>query len=108
MQVGKIVFYVCKNHEYCTPPNGMDAASCGLGYLAHKVKTMLEAKLSVKTQQSQDFPLLVSFPQGIPVNVEDMSLLVGRKQSGKTAKTLITSSFDELIIDKIILWIYFK
>jgi hypothetical protein len=75
----------------------MDAAANGLGTFRPKEKTMLEAKLSVKTQQSQEFPLLVSFPQGIPVNVEDMSLLVGRKQSGKTAKTLITSSFDKVV-----------
>lgn len=57
---------------------------------------MAEAKISVHSQQSQDFPLLVSFPQGVPVHYEDMTLLVGRKQSSKTTKTLITSSFDKV------------
>lgn len=60
------------------------------------IATMTDAKISVNSQQSQDFPLLVSFPQGIPVHSEEMSLLVGRKHSGKTTKTLITSSFDKV------------
>jgi hypothetical protein len=59
---------------------------------------MQEVKFSVTNSgEAVDFPLLVSFPQGIPQNHEDMALMVGRKQSGKAIKTMITSSFDDVV-----------
>jgi hypothetical protein len=57
---------------------------------------MQEAKISVSNLESQDFPLLVSFPQGVPAQHEDMSLVVGRKQSGKSTRTIITSAFNSV------------
>lgn len=58
---------------------------------------MQEAKISVSSLESQDFPLLVSFPQGVPAHHEEMSLNVGRKQAGRTVRTIITSSFDKVM-----------
>mgnify|MGYP005991335383 CR=1 FL=1 len=52
-----------------------------------------EAKISVSGLQSQDYPLLVSFPLGVPSHHEDMSLTAGRKQTGKTIRTQVISDF---------------
>ena len=57
---------------------------------------MPEAKISLSSLESQDFPLLASFPQGVPAQHDEMALLVGRKQSGKTTRTLISSAFNNV------------
>ncbi len=50
----------------------------------------ITTKLTV-SDESQDFPLLVAFPQGVPENFEDMVITVGKKQS-KTPKTEIITT----------------
>lgn len=50
----------------------------------------------VSNELAQDYPLLVSFPQGVPQHHTEMSIVVGRKQSGKTTKTVVKSSFDKV------------
>jgi hypothetical protein len=58
--------------------------------------TMQEAKISVSSLESQDFPLLVSFPLGVPAHHEEMSLTVARKQVGKSTRTAISSAFHDV------------
>lgn len=57
---------------------------------------MQEAKIVVSSELAQEYPLLVSFPQGVPQHHADMAIVVGRKQSGKSARTVVTSSYDKV------------
>ncbi|KAJ1424880.1 A49-like RNA polymerase I associated factor-domain-containing protein [Ochromonadaceae sp. CCMP2298] len=57
---------------------------------------MTEAKVVSVSALVQDFPLLVSFPQGLPPHHEDMQIAVGRKPSGKTPKTQLASTLERV------------
>ncbi len=50
------------------------------------------AKFTTK-DDVHEFPLIVSFPQGIPQNIEDMQINASQK-SGKSVKTQITSKLN--------------
>jgi hypothetical protein len=57
---------------------------------------MTEAKVVSVGAMVQDFPLLVSFPQGLPPHMEEMQIAVGRKPSGKTPKTQLASTLERI------------
>lgn len=57
---------------------------------------MPETKIVVNATQPHNFPLVVSFPQGLPVHHEDMQLAVGQKSSGKSTKTMISSTLNNV------------
>lgn len=46
---------------------------------------MSETKISIASRPA-DVPLLVSFPQGVPVNAADMKFVVGKKEVGNKTK----------------------
>ena len=60
-------------------------------------KTLFNSTMSstnskvIKVAEPVDYPLLVSFPQGVPESVSEMIVTAGRKGSDKNAKTMLTA-----------------
>lgn len=49
-----------------------------------------KVKLEIENEVD-DFPKIVSFPQGVPENVEEMQINVAQKPSSKKVRTIVTS-----------------
>jgi hypothetical protein len=49
---------------------------------------------SIEVVDKQDYPLIASFPLGVPNESNDMSLSVGQKQSGRSTKTSVITNLN--------------
>lgn len=62
-----------------------------------KSHTSKRVRLSVVG--STNLPLLVSFPGGVPVNVDDAEVIASRQATGKTSKTKVKVRMDKLTFE---------
>lgn len=52
--------------------------------------------MKLKVLEANDHPCLVSFPQGIPASVDDLTVLAGKKSRDKSEKIMVSAQLDDL------------
>lgn len=62
-------------------------------------KSQSSKRLRLSVVGSTNLPLLVSFPGGMPLNVDDAEVLASRQATGKTSKTKVKVKIDKLTFE---------